>query len=100
VTQLAPRRRDNSKTEFVRDAGGSLRRIRLLCEHRRRTQLLEMLSPSELITEEVVAFWPGVKGRLDAVRRIDDHADARDAMQPMRPHDDRIVLGGGAGSWR
>jgi hypothetical protein len=33
-------------------------------------------------------------------RRIEDHADARDAWELMRLHDDRIVPGGGAGSWR
>jgi hypothetical protein len=55
---------------------------------------------SELITEEGSPFWRGVEGRLDAVRRIDDHADARDATEPMRLQDDRIAPGGGAGSWR
>ena len=42
----------------------------------------------------------GVKGGLDAARRIEDHADARDAMELMRLHDDRGVPGAGAGSWR
>jgi hypothetical protein len=42
----------------------------------------------------------GVKGGLAVVRRIDDHADARDAMEPMRLLDDRTAPGGGEGSWR
>ena len=60
----------------------------------------EMPSRGELITEGGSRVGRELRGRLDAVRRIDDHADARDAMEPMRLQDDRIAPGGGAGSWR
>ena len=60
----------------------------------------EMPSRGELITEGGSRVGRELRGRLDAVRRIDDHADARDAMEPMRLQDDRIAPRGGAGSWR
>jgi hypothetical protein len=58
-----------------------------------------MPSPSELLTEQ--GRLGAGKGGLGAARRIEDRADARDAMELMRFHDDRIARGGGgAGSWR
>lgn len=58
-----------------------------------------MPSPSALITGEGRSC-PGVKGGLDAARRIEDHADARDATELIRLRNDRIASGGGAAWWR
>jgi hypothetical protein len=42
----------------------------------------------------------GREGLWTPCRRIEDQADAREAMELMRLHGDRIALGGGVGPWR
>jgi hypothetical protein len=42
----------------------------------------------------------GSEGGLDAARRIEDHADARDVMELIRLRNDRVAPGGGARWWR